>query len=267
MDVLLAGSKHTRILAHLMPSGGVHSTGYSAYTSLVKLQAKTGRNETVQLAGCWAHHLRRKFHDLHISGVSKAATTTIVTMAELWRIEDEARGSSPASRAALRQGKSAAIFAGLFDLWEKELSKVSGKSKTAEAIRYALTRHEALERFLNDGCIEIDSNIVERAIRPQTITRKNSLIARSEGGGRTWATLATLLQTAKMNNVDPLDWLSQTLTRIVQGWPYPKCKPSCRGTSGPTASAERLRPIGGLGPIDIHRIQIMIAARWINPVK
>ena len=140
-------------------------------------------------------------------------------MTELWRIEDEARDRSPESRAALRQGKSAAIVAALFDLWERELGKVSGKSKTAEAIRYALTRREALERFLNDGRIEIDSNIVERAIRPQTITRKNSLFAGSEGGGRTWATLATLLQTAKMNNVDPLDWLSQTLTRIAKGWP------------------------------------------------
>ena len=87
------------------------------------------------------------------------------------------------------------------------------------AIRYALTRREALERFLMDGRIEIDSNIVVRAIRPQTITRKNSLFAGSEGGGRTWATLATLLQTCRMNSVDPLNWLSQTLTRIAQGWP------------------------------------------------
>lgn len=78
---------------------------------------------------------------------------------------------------------------------------------------------EALERFLTDGRIEIDSNIIESTISPQTITRKNSLFAGSEGGGRTWATLATLLQTAKMNNVDPLDWLSQTLTRIAQSWP------------------------------------------------
>jgi hypothetical protein len=80
---------------------------------------------------------------------------------------------------------------------ESELGKVSGKSKTAEAIRYALTRREALERFLIDGRIDIDSNIVERAIRPQTITRKNSLFAGSHGGGRTWATVATLLKPAK----------------------------------------------------------------------
>jgi transposase len=199
-------------------SGILQVDGYSAYTSLAKTRAKAGSNETIQLAGCWAH-LRRKFYDLHISGVSKAATDTIVAMTELWGIEDEARGRDADSRSTLRQKKSVAIVASLFDLWEKELGKVSGKSKTAEAIRYALTRREALERFLRDGRIEIDSNIVERAIRPQTITRKNSLFAGSEGGGRTWATLATLLQTAKMNNVDPLDWLSQTLTRIAQGWP------------------------------------------------
>lgn len=199
-------------------SGILQVDGYSAYTNLAKTRAKTGSNETIQLAGCWAH-LRRKFYDLHISGVSQAATDTVLAMTELWRIEDEVRGKDADSRSTLRQGKSAAIVASLFDLWERELGKVSGKSKTAEAIRYALTRREALERFLADGRIEIDSNIVERAIRPQTITRKNSLFAGSEGGGRTWATVATLLQTAKMNNVDPLDWLSQTLTRIAQGWP------------------------------------------------
>lgn len=199
-------------------SGILQVDGYSAYTNLAKARAKTGSNETIQLAGCWAH-LRRKFYDLHISGVSQSATDSIIAMTELWKVEDEVRGKDAASRAARRQEKSAAIVASLFELWEKELGKISGKSKTAEAIRYALARRAALERFLTDGRIEIDSNIVERAIRPQTITRKNSLFAGSEGGGRTWATVATLLQTAKMNGVDPLAWLSQTLTRIAQGWP------------------------------------------------
>ncbi|KGE79637.1 transposase, partial [Rhizobium sp. H41] len=69
-------------------SGILQVDGYSAYTSLAKTRAKDGSNETVQLAGCWAH-LRRKFYDLHISGVSKAATDTIIAMTELWRIEDE----------------------------------------------------------------------------------------------------------------------------------------------------------------------------------
>lgn len=207
------------VARHLAGFNGILQVdGYAAYTSMIKAQAKAGRNEQIKLAGCWAH-LRRKFYDLHMSGISQTATNTVVAMAQLWRIEDEARGKSADIRSALRQDQSTAIVTRLFDMWEKELGKVSGKSKTAEAIRYALTRREALERFLTDGRVEIDSNIVERAIRPQTITRKNSLFAGSEGGGRTWATLATLLQTCKMNSVDPLDWLSQTLSRIAQGWP------------------------------------------------
>nr|WP_258600163.1 IS66 family transposase [Mesorhizobium sp. AR10] len=131
-------------------SGILQVDGYSAYTNLVKARAKAGSNETIRLAGCWAH-LRRKFYDLHISGVSQAATVTIIAMTELWKVEDEVRGKDAGSRAALRQEKSVAIVASLFDLWEAELGKVSGKSKTAEAIRYALTRREALERFLMDG--------------------------------------------------------------------------------------------------------------------
>lgn len=90
----------------------------------------------------------------------------------------------------------------------------------------ALRRARALRKRVpgtfsspSNGRVEIDSNIVERAIRPQTITRKNALLAGSAGGARTWATVATLLQTAKMNEVDPHAWLTQTLERIAQGWP------------------------------------------------
>jgi transposase len=73
--------------------------------------------------------------------------------------------------------------------------------------------------FLEDGRAEIDSNIVERAIRPQAITRKNALFAGSAGGGRTWAAIATMLQTCKMNDVDPYAWAILTLERIANRWP------------------------------------------------
>ena len=129
------------------------------------------------------------------------------------------RGQGPVARAAARQAISAPIVAELFALWQQTLPRISGKSKLAEAIRYAIARRDIFERFLTDGLIELDSNIVERAIRPQTITRKNSLFAGSDGGGRTWATIATLLQTCKMNNVDPVAWLTQTLGRIANLWP------------------------------------------------
>jgi transposase len=120
---------------------------------------------------------------------------------------------------AARQEASALVVADLLKLWHDTLPRISGKSKLADAIRYALARRTAFERFLADGRIEIDSNIVERAIRPQAIVRKNSLFAGSAGGGRTWATIATLIQTAKMNQVDPLAWLKQPLQRIAAGWP------------------------------------------------
>jgi hypothetical protein len=118
-----------------------------------------------------------------------------------------------------RQTVSAPIVAALFALWERTLPRISGKSKLAEALRYAMTCREIFERFLIDGRVELDSNIVERAIRSQTITRKNSLFAGSDGGGRTWAAIATLLQTCKMNDVDPVAWLTLTLERIANQWP------------------------------------------------
>lgn len=189
--------------------------GWGAYNRLAETKRVGG---PLQLAACWAH-LRRKFFELHVSGVSHVASETVERMAGLWAVEEHIRGYDPEARRSARQEQSAAIVADLWPFWEKELGRISGKSKLAEAIRYARSRREALERFLNDGRLDIDSNAVERAIRPQTITRKNALFAGSDGGGKTWATIATLLQTAKMNDVDPFDWLVQTLQRIAAGWP------------------------------------------------
>jgi transposase len=204
------------VARHLAGFAGVLQVdGYAAYNRLTK---RDGANGGVTLAACFAH-ARRRFYELHVSGESRLATQTIETMAELWKIENEVRGCAPATRLQARQDRSAAIVAQLFEMWETELPRLSGKSKLAEAIRYAIARRGALEYFLRDGRAEIDSNIVERAIRPQTITRKNALFAGSAGGGQTWATIATLLQTAKMNDVDPLAWLTQTLERLARGWP------------------------------------------------
>ena len=97
--------------------------------------------------------------------------------------------------------------------------RISGKSKLADAIRYSLSRKGEFRRFLEDGRVELDNNTVERAIRPITITRKNALFAGSEAGGDTWATIASLLATARLNDIDPNAWLTQTLERIAAGWP------------------------------------------------
>lgn len=84
------------------------------------------------------------------------------------------------------------------------LQRITGKGKLAEAIRYALRHRENLERFFDDGRIEIDHNIVERTMQPPTIGRKNALFAGLDGGSHTWTTLAPLLATAMLNGVDPM---------------------------------------------------------------
>jgi transposase len=194
--------------------GILQCDGYAGYRKIAGGPHANG----LQLAGCWAH-LRRRFFDLHANGESVVATATVEQMKQLWAVEDEVRGQTSQARQAARRATSAAIVQALFDLWERELPRISGKSKLAEAIRYARSHRTALELFLDDGRAEIDSNIVERAIRPQAITRKNSLFAGSAGGGQTWASIATMLQTCKMNGVDPYAWARLTLERIANRWP------------------------------------------------
>jgi len=194
--------------------GILQCDGYAGYRKLANVPRANG----LRLAGCWAH-LRRRFFDLHANGESVLASATVEQMKLLWAVEDEARGQSPQMRQAARRETSAGVVQALFELWERELPRISGKSKLAEAIRYARSHRAALLLFLDDGRVEIDSNIVERAIRPQAITRKNSLFAGSAGGGRTWASIATMLQTCKMNGVDPYAWAKLTLERVANRWP------------------------------------------------
>jgi hypothetical protein len=170
------------------------------------------------LACCWAH-LRREFFKLHADGSSQVATWTVEPMAELWEVEAKVKWQDPQTRLNERRRVSAPIILELQTRWESELPRISGKSKLAEAIRYGLTRKAEFGRFLEDGRIDIDNNSVERAIRPQTITRKNALFARSEAAGHAWATIASLLATARLNDIGPNAWLTQTLERIAHGWP------------------------------------------------
>lgn len=97
------------------------------------------------------------------------------------------------------------------------VTQVSRKSRLAEAIRYALTRWEGLTRFLDDGRIELDSNTVERSIRPIALNRKNALFAGSDDGGEHWAVIASLIETAKLNGIDPQAWLTDTLSKLAAG--------------------------------------------------
>jgi hypothetical protein len=102
---------------------------------------------------------------------------------------------------------------------EQQLARLSAKSDTAEALRYALNHWDGLVRFLDDGRIELDTNIVERSMRPQALTRKNALFAGHDDGANNWAIVASLIETAKLNGVDPQAWLADVLGRLVNLWP------------------------------------------------
>ena len=145
--------------------GIVQVDGYAAYHRLARPDAA---EKGATLAACWAH-VRRKFYELHVSDQSVVAARTLAQMGSLWAVEDAVRGQTATARQLAREETSAAVVTDLFAYWDRELPRLSQKSKLAEAIRYALTRRAMLERFLSDGRIELDSNTVERAIRPQAI--------------------------------------------------------------------------------------------------
>lgn len=202
-------------LRHLQGFVGILQVdGYAGYRALAERNA-------VNLAFCWAH-VRRRFYELAQSGPAPIAAEALARIAELYKIESEIRGRSPEERRTARQQRSRPIIDGLEPWLRGKLALVSQKSKLAEAIRHPLARWAGLSRFLDDGRVEIDSNVVERSIRPIALNRKNALFAGSDGGGEHWATIASLIETAKLNGVDPYAYLADAITRIVAGHPQNK---------------------------------------------
>jgi transposase len=191
--------------------GTLQVDGYAGYRAL----AETGQ---VQLAFCWAH-VRRRFYEIAAAGAAPIASEALARIAELYATEAEIRGRSAEERRTARDERARPIVDDLRAWLEAKLAMVSQKSAIAEAIRYALSRWEGLCRFLEDGRVEIDSNVVERAIRPLALNRKNALFAGSDGGGEHWAVMASLVETCKLNAVDPEAYLADIFARLVAGHP------------------------------------------------
>ncbi|WP_376989519.1 IS66 family transposase [Bosea sp. R86505] len=199
-------------IRHLQGFTGVLQVdGYAGYKALAERNA-------VSLAFCWSH-VRRKFYDLAQGGPAPIATEALARIATLYQVEADIKGCSAEERCAARQARSRPIVAALEPWLKDKLGLVSQKSKLAEAIRYALSRWAGLSRFLDDGRVEIDSNVVERAIRPIALNRKNALFAGSDGGAEHWAVVASLVETSKLNGVDPQAYLADVIARIVAGHP------------------------------------------------
>jgi len=140
-------------------------------------------------------------------------------IAALYEIEAEIRGKSAAERQAARQVRSKPLVEALKLWFEQRAAELPRKSALSEAIGYALNHWEGLVRFLHDGRIEIDSNTVERSMRPIALNRKNALFAGHDHGAENWAVLASLIETCKLHGVNPEAWLTDVLTRLVNGWP------------------------------------------------
>jgi transposase len=167
--------KAGRPIAHLAGFKGVLQVdGYAGYRAL----AERG---DVQLAFCWSH-VRRRFYELAAAGPAPIASEALERIATLYAIESDIRGRSAEERRAVRRDRSRPVIDELESWLRAKLALISQKTKLAEAIRYALSRWGGLALFIDDGRIEIDSNVVERAIRPIALNRKNALFAGSDGG-------------------------------------------------------------------------------------
>jgi transposase len=214
---VFAESRGTReIEAQLSTFGGILQVdGYAAYKSLAKRRRKSNI-APLRLAFCLAH-ARRKFVEVVKTTGSSEALAIIATIAEIYRVEERVRGMSAEERLSVRKAESAPLMAALKERLETLTDEVSAKSSLGKAVAYTLAHWQGLTAFLEDGRIEVDSNVVERSIKPVCLTRKNSLFAGSTRGGETWAVLASLVNSAKLNGLDPETWLADVLEQIVSG--------------------------------------------------
>jgi transposase len=168
----------------------------------------------IQQAACWAH-VRRKFYDLEQAHASPVAQEALQRIGALYGVEEQIRGKPPDERRAVRQTQAKPLLDSLRQWFAATLSKLSRKSDTTAAIRYAFTRWDALARYIEDGHIEIDNNAAERSLRGVALGRKNYLFAGSDAGGERAAAIYSLIGCAKLNGLDPEAYLREVLTRIA----------------------------------------------------
>nr|WP_240722881.1 IS66 family transposase [Poseidonocella sp. HB161398] len=190
--------------------------GYPGYNRLTRPSRRGGAPVTV--AHCWAH-ARRKLKEVFDRDGSEIAAEGLRRIAEFYRIEAEIRGMGPGQRLSARQARTAPLVAAFGTWLQDQRRRVSAKSRLGEKLTYIHNHWDGLQTFLNDGRVEIDSNSVENLIRPIALNRKNALFAGHDEGGRAWGRIASLIETAKINGVEPFAYLKATLEAIAAGHP------------------------------------------------
>ncbi|MHA6721319.1 IS66 family transposase [Sphingomonas sp. RS6] len=199
-------------LAHLAGFRGfLQADAYAGYDGLY-------RGGATEVA-CWAH-FRRKIFDLHERTSTPLTTDILERIGALYAVEAEVRGQPPDIRHRARQERSKPLVDALREVLDTALRRMSPKSDMAKAIAYGTERWPALSRFLDDGRLEIDNNIAERALRGVAIGRRNWLFAGSRMGGERAAALYTVKQTCKANGIDPQAYIADVIAKIADDdWP------------------------------------------------
>jgi hypothetical protein len=193
--------------------GYLHADAYSGFNNLYRPDPLTGDVRLLEVA-CWAH-ARRKLHDVLVATDSPAAKELLGYITGLFAIEKEILGRSPEERPAVRAERSVPLLARMKTRFEETLGKISQKCALAGAIRYSLTRWNALTRYTTDGRLDICNNAAERAIRPLALGRKNWTFIGADSAGDRAAVLYTIIETAKINGIDPEAYLRDLITRIA----------------------------------------------------
>jgi len=194
--------------------GFLHADGYAGFDTLYQPTTPAGDARLVEVA-CWSH-ARRKFYDVHHTTASPIALDALQRIGALFAIESSIRGLAPERRAAVRQEHARPLLDQLKAVLDASLTQISGKSTLAQAIRYALSRWKELSHYIADGRLEMSNNAAERAMRPLVLGRKNYLFCGSDAGGQRAACIYSIVETAKMNGVNPQVYLTDILGRIAE---------------------------------------------------
>jgi transposase len=191
-------------------AGLMQADAYAGFNRLYEASRKPG---PIVEAGCWAHG-RRKFFDLARLNKAPIAIEAVERINALFAIERDINGMTPPQRLAVRNERSQPLVVALETWLRQQRAKLSAKNEIAKAIQYSLKRWPALTRFLDDGRLCMSNNAVERAVRCIAVGRKNWTFAGSDEGGRRAAAIYTLIETAKLNDIDPQAWLADVLARL-----------------------------------------------------
>ena len=196
-------------------NGTIQVDAYGGYSHLATPKRTGG--DPLRLAFCWAHG-RRKLIKAKPKKGSPIVDEALVRIAGLYKVEDAIRGSDPDRRRAVRQELSRPLVDAFFTWLAAQAKRVSRKSDLGEAMAYMLKRQDGFRLFLDDGRVDIDSNLVENAIRSPAMNRRNALFAGHDEGGRNWARFASLIGTCKMNGVEPYGYLTDLFTKLAHGY-------------------------------------------------